>query len=91
MLIIIPLLFITTNAVTVTRLMRLSYGDYRLEKLPLGMVLEVPPIPVNKHQQCGPLFAKSRRASTKTSTNKDDEGDQSESPKAVQWVRSVPS
>ena len=84
-------LITTTIAVTVTRLMRLSYGDYRLEKLPPGMVMEVPVIPVEKHKDSGPVFAKSHRGSTKTRTNKDDESDQTESPKAVQWVRSVPS
>ena len=36
--------------------MRLSYGDYQLQNIPPGMVLEVPVKPIEQQKHRGPLF-----------------------------------
>ena len=43
---------------TVTRLIRVSYGDYTLHSIPPGMAIEVPYKPVKKQKAKGPLLQK---------------------------------
>jgi 23S rRNA pseudouridine2605 synthase len=70
----------------VTRLIRISYGDYQLQTIPRGLGIEVPVKPVKTQKRKGPLFPK---VSTKESDkNEEDENDKA-SP--VQWVRAVKS
>ena len=80
----------------VTRMMRLSYGDYQLEKIPVGMAVEIPVIPVEKHKHKGPLFAKMKRpphdkSSTKTITSNSTDKKPTESSSGVRWVRNLKS
>eukprot|EP00523_Entomoneis_sp_CCMP467_P015818 CAMPEP_0168785654 /NCGR_PEP_ID=MMETSP0725-20121227/10864_1 /TAXON_ID=265536 /ORGANISM="Amphiprora sp., Strain CCMP467" /LENGTH=514 /DNA_ID=CAMNT_0008835771 /DNA_START=392 /DNA_END=1933 /DNA_ORIENTATION=- len=42
----------------VTRLIRISFGDYHLQRLPPGMAVEMPPIAVDEHKRRGPLLDK---------------------------------
>jgi 23S rRNA pseudouridine2605 synthase len=41
---------------TVSRLIRISYGDYKLENIPAGGAPEVPPKPVSRQRNKGPLY-----------------------------------
>ena len=64
---------------TVTRLIRISYGDYELTGIPKGMVKEVPVIPLAQHTRRGLIRRSPRRK----------ENSRSVDPQAapVQWVR----
>ncbi|CAB9502011.1 Ribosomal large subunit pseudouridine synthase B [Seminavis robusta] len=69
---------------TVTRLIRISFGDYQLQTIPPGMAVEVPLKDLNKQVHKGPLFGNRRnrnRIAKKTPKQ--------EEPKAspVQWIR----
>lgn len=70
------------TAVTVTRLIRISYGDYHLQKLPAGLAVEFPPIPAAAHKRSGPV-AKKKRVPKKEPKNGDEEGDAS----PIQWIK----
>lgn len=65
--------------VTVTRLIRIRYGDYSLQTIPPGMAIEVPYKPIHKQQARGPL------APIRKPTMEKEE----ESPGDVRWVRSI--
>lgn len=70
----------------VTRLIRISYGDYQLQTIPRGRGIEVPVKPVETQKCKGPLFPKTVK---KASDKKDEEENDEASP--VQWVRAVKS
>jgi 23S rRNA pseudouridine2605 synthase len=61
---------------TVSRLIRTSYGDYQLKDVPPGMVMEVAVKPTKSHRRKGPLKEKLIRRPEKKSTNT-----------PVEWVR----
>jgi hypothetical protein len=46
--------------VTVTRLIRVSYGDYELQTIPPGMAVEVPCKPVANQRNKGSLIRKTK-------------------------------
>jgi 23S rRNA pseudouridine2605 synthase len=79
----------------VTRLIRISYGDYHLQTIPAGMAIEVPVKPVGQQRRRGKLITNTtatteRRKLSKISnaTAHDDvSNDTATSP--VQWVRHV--
>ena len=71
--------------VTVTRLIRVSFGDYNLDKIPPGMAIEVPIKEIEKQKRKGPLFFKKTRPSAKAKTAKKVKDGQAAAP--VQWVR----
>lgn len=53
-------------AVSVTRLIRISYGDYQLHSIPPGLAIPVPWKPVAKQKRKGSLFkAKGKHPKTK--------------------------
>jgi 23S rRNA pseudouridine2605 synthase len=54
---------------TVTRLIRISYGDYQLVGIPKGMVKEVPTIPYRQHVQRGAIRIQSNHARTNGTTS----------------------
>jgi hypothetical protein len=54
--------------VTVTRLIRISYGDYQLETIPPGMTLEVPMKELSQQRHRGPLFADKRKDKKKAAS-----------------------
>lgn len=70
---------------TVTRLIRISFGDYHLDKIPPGNALEIPIIEVNKHKRKGSLFPKKKRLSATARTAQ--EASRGEAATPVQWVR----
>jgi 23S rRNA pseudouridine2605 synthase len=85
---------------TVTRLIRISYGDYKLQDIPKGMVREVTTIiPYDQHIHRGTLMTQKRNTSSSTSTgNKQRHGQKSKvtssspsstttTPLPVQWLR----
>lgn len=45
-------------SVTVTRLIRISYGDYTLQTIPPGIAIPVPYKPVKQQKARGPLLQK---------------------------------
>eukprot|EP00339_Tiarina_fusa_P028139 CAMPEP_0117054436 /NCGR_PEP_ID=MMETSP0472-20121206/37728_1 /TAXON_ID=693140 ORGANISM="Tiarina fusus, Strain LIS" /NCGR_SAMPLE_ID=MMETSP0472 /ASSEMBLY_ACC=CAM_ASM_000603 /LENGTH=147 /DNA_ID=CAMNT_0004770027 /DNA_START=66 /DNA_END=506 /DNA_ORIENTATION=- len=47
--------------VSVTRLIRISYGDYDLQTIPPGMAIEVPYKPIEAQKARGPLFKKKKK------------------------------
>jgi hypothetical protein len=64
-------------AVTVTRLIRISYGDYTLNTIPPGMAVEMPYKPIEAQKARGSVVPK--RKSTRPAPTASD----------VQWI-SVP-
>ncbi|EEC47722.1 predicted protein [Phaeodactylum tricornutum CCAP 1055/1] len=64
---------------TVTRLIRISYGDYRLQTIPPGMAIEVPAKHIENQKHRGRLIRPTKPAPKRS--------DEAESSKAVQWVR----
>ena len=77
---------------TVTRLMRVSYGDYQLQNIPPGLAVEVPVKPIERQKKRGPLFEHkmTKRKAAKGPTSAADESSENDSSSpAVQWVRSL--
>lgn len=74
------------SAVTVTRLIRVAYGDYELKTMRPGTVMEVQCKPVEKQQNKGPLqkFRKRNQSKNESGYKNDDYGSDTASP--VQWV-----
>jgi 23S rRNA pseudouridine2605 synthase len=73
-----------STAVNVTRLIRISYGDYSLDTIPPGMALEVPIKPLDQHKKRGKLLT-GGRTPPKPAPKRAATG---EAPAAkVQWVR----
>jgi hypothetical protein len=72
------------RTVTVTRLIRISYGDYQLQTIPPGMALEIPFKPVKQQSHRGQLFKRKKEVASR---------DKAESTEAsavpVEWVRNV--
>jgi pseudouridine synthase len=50
--------------VTVTRLIRIRYGDYTLDTIPPGLAIEVPVKPIESQRHKGPLFFSSSSSSS---------------------------
>lgn len=67
---------------TVTRLIRTSYGDYQLQTIPPGMALEVPVKSIQKQKHKGALFRQRRRREENKEDNK-----QEMKPPPVQWIQ----
>jgi hypothetical protein len=67
--------------VTVTRLIRVAYGDYRLDTIPAGMAIPVPWKPIEKQKAQGSLRPKRPKPERKKTT--------SEGP--VRWVKGFQS
>jgi hypothetical protein len=76
-------LLISRLTVTVTRLIRTSYGDYQLQTIPPGMALEVPFKPIKQQTHRGQLFKRKKKV-----VGKDTEPAES-SAVPVEWVRNV--
>lgn len=69
----------------VTRLIRISYGDYDLNTIPPGMAIEVPYKQLAEMKKKGPLFANSdgkRRMKKKTESDTDEDVSSSK----VEWI-----
>jgi len=70
----------------VTRLIRISYGDYHLDQLPPGHHMEVPMIPLKNHRRRGPLQQEKPKKKQQNRANRiENEEDYEASP--VSWVR----
>ena len=67
--------------VTVTRLVRISYGDYELKTMRPGMVMEVQCKPVETQRNKGPL----QKQTMEKRTSRDADGEEG-SASPVQWV-----
>ena len=77
----------------VTRLIRISYGDYFLNNIPPGLAVQVPFIKLEKHKNRGSLRKKNNIKKGK-SNNKMKHGSNGESSvknasKPVQWIKAV--
>jgi len=84
--------------VTVTRLIRISFGDYQLQTIPPGMALEVPVKDVAKQMHKGRLFQEKKRQQQQRHSNhkrndtgkardsKHNNNNPQEAP-PIQWVR----
>jgi hypothetical protein len=70
--------------VTVTRLIRTSYGDYQLQTIPPGMALEVPFKPIKQQTHRGQLF---KRKKKNVGSKGAEPAESSAVP--VEWVRNV--
>mmetsp|Transcript_3345 Transcript_3345/g.7444 ORF Transcript_3345/g.7444 Transcript_3345/m.7444 type:complete len:98 (+) Transcript_3345:732-1025(+) len=79
--------------VNVTRLIRISYGDYHLQTIPPGMVLEVPLKPLEEQRRVGKLqnmqskSFKRRRRRSERDRSSDDDDDDDDTATTVEWVR----
>jgi 23S rRNA pseudouridine2605 synthase len=71
---------------TVTRLIRVSYGDYQLTGIPKGMVKEVPVIPLAEHKHRGAIRRAPRSKDGRSLASPDANGS-AVKPAPVQWVR----
>lgn len=71
--------------VNVTRLIRISYGDYELQTIPPGMAIEVPVKTLEEQRHVGSLMEKQPRKNNKVQTNKEEPSSSTAAP--VQWVR----
>ena len=65
----------------VNRLIRVAYGDYKLDTIPAGMAIEVPFKPLETQDNKGPLFK------AKPDSKPEVPLEQETSP--IQWVRPV--
>lgn len=70
-------------AVDVTRLIRIAYGDYKLQTIPPGMAVEVPYKPIKAQRNRGILFQKRRPKVQEETTELGTEDTSS----LVRWVR----
>lgn len=68
--------------VDVTRLIRISYGDYQLQTIPPGMTIEVPVKKLKQQRHVGPLAASKRPKKTAQKQAKEPS-----TAAPVQWVR----
>ena len=77
------------NTVMVTRLIRISYGDYQLQTIPPGMAIPVPLKPVEQHKKRGPLFpAYSKRSNTAKDNTKKLQNQQSQQQaQPIRWKK----
>lgn len=72
-------------AVTVTRLIRISYGDYQLQNIPRGAAVEVPVKSLSEHHRHrGPLFLPRRRPTAAAGVTR--QTAEAATP-PIQWVR----
>jgi translocator assembly and maintenance protein 41 len=74
------------SVVTVTRLIRISYGDYQLESIPKGMAIPVPYKPVPSQKARGSLTEQRRSPSQRNNTKQ-----KSDKASPITWVSSVSS
>jgi hypothetical protein len=77
-----PKLTRSATLVDVARLIRVAYGDYKLDTIPPGMAIEVNCKPIQSQRNRGQLFPK--RHKTIPKSEQAQAKDQSSS---VQWVR----
>ena len=75
-------LFRSFQSVNVTRLIRISYGDYQLQTIPPGMALEVPLRTFHKRR--GPFNPAPKKVANKKDTKKDETDEDRAAP--VRWV-----
>ena len=58
--------------VTVTRLIRIAYGDYELQSIPPGLAIQVPWKPVDRQKAKGKLFSKTSNQKRQTRRKRTD-------------------
>ena len=66
----------------VTRLIRISYGDYDLNTIPPGMAIEVPYKQLDEMKKKGPMFGKRRMEKKKTESGTEEGASSSK----VEWI-----
>ncbi|KAL7471473.1 hypothetical protein ACHAXS_011755 [Conticribra weissflogii] len=69
----------------VTRLIRISYGDYDLNTIPPGLAIEVPVKKLETMKKQGPLLTNERQVAGKSRSNKYSDGAEAHST-GVEWV-----
>lgn len=70
---------------TVTRLIRTSFGDYQLQTIPPGMALEVPLKELKKQMHKGAIF--SRKSSKNVEKKRQTTREKNSSATPIQWIR----
>lgn len=74
-------------------MIRILYGDYQLQTLPPGMILEVPYKPIEKQIRKGSLFPTTNRFNDKNNNKKKRSNNESDTkeqqPSPVQWIRNL--
>lgn len=80
--------------VTVTRLIRIRYGDYTLQTIPPGMAIEVPYKPIHRQKARGAVVGEASSSSTTMETRRrrrqeENEEEERASGSTVKWYRSV--
>lgn len=73
----------------VTRLIRISYGDYFLNTIPPGLAVQVPLIKLEKHKNRGSFHKKGGKPNNKMKSDKNDLSVKNNAPKPVQWIKAV--
>ena len=78
----------------VTRLIRVSFGDYDLNTIPPGLAIEVPFKSLESQKRKGILTQKSmikkkKASQSSTSTNNKSNANENENPSPVEWIRHV--
>lgn len=71
---------------TVTRLIRIAYGDYNLQNIPRGLAIEVPYKPIEKQKSKGSL-RHNNELQRKRQQRQQRQREKKASP--IQWITSV--
>jgi 23S rRNA pseudouridine2605 synthase len=70
----------------VTRLIRISYGDYDLNTIPPGMAIEVPYKRLDEMKKKGPLFVKNSDGKRRIRKKTESDTDEDVSSSKVEWI-----
>ena len=76
---------------TVSRLIRVSYGDYDLNTIPTGMAIEVPVKPLENQKRKGRLLniGGKKRSNNNRNDKNDKPADDNDNITPIQWVRQI--
>lgn len=72
--------------VSVTRLVRIAYGDYQLDTIPPGLAIEVPIKPIERQKRKGSIFRRPPDVEGGSMLKNTKRRDPSEHNSSVQWM-----
>mmetsp|Transcript_11292 Transcript_11292/g.17471 ORF Transcript_11292/g.17471 Transcript_11292/m.17471 type:complete len:398 (-) Transcript_11292:76-1269(-) len=73
----------------VTRLIRISVGDYQLQTIPPGMAVEIPFKAIEDQKRKGPLFPRNSRKKNRRHQQQPEKVEAVAPPEPVEWIRHV--